>query len=169
MNPNLWVDSGVSSHCLKAKQAEWALCLVKGDCFWSQCAIVLDRTHIWDTPLLGHSASVMARLASQVELQQDSLPDHSQVLLDRLSFWSLDVVWHSLVYFLLPDVGCWMRILHYLVWRYRCLAELELGDPAGVESVTWDNEALYSRIHCKIFPYSGSQSIVSSSGGVKET
>lgn len=32
MNPNLWGDTGVSLHCLTAKQAEWALYFLNGDC-----------------------------------------------------------------------------------------------------------------------------------------
>lgn len=58
-------------HCLIAKQAaaaKWALCCLNGDCSDHNVPLLLDCTHIWDSPVPPQCCSVMSRLA-QVELQ----------------------------------------------------------------------------------------------------
>lgn len=75
MNPDPSGDSRVSLHCPTSQTSWMGTILPEWGLFWSQCAIVLDRTHIWDTPLRLHCGAVMAGLAQVEDLCTGSISE----------------------------------------------------------------------------------------------
>lgn len=178
MIPNLWGDTGVSLHCLMAKLAEWPLCFLNGDCphdYWSQCAIVLNRTHIWDT---SSPSSLWTRDGTGrdagLESRKTCLVSAVLVGLDARLGGISDGFWSS-----------WTDLeIAILIWlqsvcrpgRTGCL--LELRRRSQKSAGEWNRRPLITkhciagrrRRHPTLFPYSGSfieSCIVSWLQGVK--